>query len=126
MALNIERIKSQIRKAIQTAPFHLKLYRQEYESDGRGGKLYIGEQLVYEGDCLFDNSSDSAFSLIQSDAGVKLHQNSPYLIIVYEDENQVKENDYFEHEGSRFKVTKVTDILNQHIYWQVRLEEVKE
>lgn len=126
MALNIERIRKQVQKAIQVAPFEVAMKRFEYESDGRGGKLRKSEPVnAFTGTCLFDNSGDSPFGLVQSEAGRAETQSGPYLIVVYEDDNQIMEGDYFEYRGSRYEVVKVTNVLALNIYWQVRLKETK-
>lgn len=125
MALNIERIKNQVQKAIKVAPFSVTLKRQIYENDNWGGKVPLEVVDAFSGICLFDNSGDGAFSLTQSDAGREEQQAGPYLIVVYEKPNQILEEDYFEYGGSRFTVTKVTNILGLNIYLQVRLEETK-
>ena len=126
MALNIERIRKQIQKAIEVAPFNITLKRNVYESDGRGGKINTGTVVdTFTGICLFDNSGDGPFSLVQSDAGREKEQSGPYLIIVYENNEQVTEGDYFEYNGSRFEVTKATNVLALNIYWQVKLKETK-
>lgn len=126
MALNIERIRQQVRKAIQVAPFEICLKRQVFIEDEWGGKQRTDEvENAFVGTCLFDNSGDSSFNLIQSEAGRRLEQNGPYLIMVYENDTQVKEGDYFEYGGSRYEVTKATNILALNIYWQVRLKETQ-
>lgn len=126
MALNIERIRKQVQKAIQVAPFEVALKRAVYKDDGRGGKIKTGEVVdAFKGTCLFDNSGDGPFSLAQSEAGRVQEQGGPYLIIVYENDNQVTEGDYFEYAGSRYEVTKATNVLALNIYWQVRLKEIK-
>lgn len=125
MALNVERIRKQVQKAIEVAPFRVQMKRQVYEYDGYGGKKPSGEVDAFSGICLFDNSGDGPFSLVQSDAGREKEQNGPYLIIVYENPNQVLEDDFFEYGGSRYDVTKVTNVLGLNIYWQVKLKETK-
>lgn len=126
MALNIERIRKQVQKAIQVAPFSVAMKRVEYDSDGRGGKIRKDEPVdAFRGICLFDNSGDGAFSLTQSEAGREHQQSGPYLIVVYENEDQIKEGDYFECGGSRYEVTKATNVLALNIYWQVKLAETK-
>lgn len=127
MALNVERIRKQVQKAIEVAPFDISLKRKVYESDGRGGRYDTGKvNDAFTGICLFDNSGDGPFSLVQSEAGREKSQGGgPYLIIVYENDNQVQLEDYFEYGDSRFEVTKVTDVLTLHIYWKVQLKEVK-
>lgn len=126
MALNIERIRKQVQKAIQVAPFQISMKRQVYKDDGRGGKIKTGEVAdAFNGICLFDNSGDGPFSLVQSEAGREHEQSGPYLIVVYENDNQVTEGDYFEYNGSRFEVTKATNVLALNIYWQVKLKETK-
>ena len=126
MALNIERIRKQVQKAIQVAPFKVAMKRVVCESDGRGGTLRKGEPVdAFTGICLFDNSGDGAFSLSQSEAGRAQEQSGPYLIIVYENDEQVREGDYFEYGGSRYEVTKATNVLALNIYWQVKLREMR-
>lgn len=125
MALNVERVRKQVQKAIEVAPFHVEFTRIEYENDGRGGKIKVGPTEAYKGVCLFDNSGDAPFGLIRSDAGKEKEQSGPYLIMVYESDFQVTEGDYFEYAGSRFEVTKATNVLGLNIYWQVRLKETK-
>lgn len=126
MALNVERIRKQVQKAIQVAPFEVALKRVVYKDDGRGGKTRTGDVSdAFKGTCLFDNSGDGPFSLVQSEAGRMQEQSGPYLIMVYEDDSQVMEGDYFEYAGSRYTVTKATNILALNIYWQIRLKETK-
>ena len=126
MALNIERIRKQVQKAIQVAPFQISMKRHVYKDDGRGGKIKTGEVVdAFKGICLFDNSGDGPFGLVQSEAGREHEQSGPYLIIVYENDTQVTEGDYFEYNGSRFEVTKATNVLALNIYWQVKLKETK-
>lgn len=125
MALNVERIRNQVKKAIQVAPFELQMKRRVYKHDGRGGKIPLETVDAFSGICLFDNSGDGAFSLTQSDAGREEKQSGPYLIVIYEYPNQILEGDYFEYNGSIYTVTKVTNILALDIYLQVRLEETK-
>lgn len=126
MALNIERIRKQVQKAIQVAPFEVALKRVVCKNDGRGGKIKTGEIAdAFRGICLLDNSGDGPFSLVQSEAGREHEQSGPYLIIVYENDNQVEEGDYFEYGGSRYEVTKATNVLALNIYWQVKLKETK-
>lgn len=131
MALNVERIRKQVQKAIEVAPFNISLKRKVYESDGRGGRYDTGKvDDAFTGICLFDNSGDGPFSLVQSEAGREKAQGGdtvggPYLIIVYENDDQIRLEDYFEYGGSRYEVTKVTDVLTLHIYWKVQLKEIK-
>ena len=126
MALNVERIRKQVQKAIDVAPFQVTLQRRVYKDDGRGGKIRTDEITnSFTGSCLFDNSGDGAFSLVQSEAGKKHEQSGPYLIMVYESDNQVTEGDFFDYGGSRYEVTKATNVLALNIYWQVRLTETK-
>lgn len=126
MAMNVSRIRKQVQKAIEVAPFSLQLKRDERESDGRGGTLSTGNVIdVFEGTCLFDNSGDGPFSLVQSDGGREKEQAGPYLIVVYEDNVDIQLGDYFEYGGSRYEVAKVTNVLALNIYWQIKLEETK-
>lgn len=126
MALNTERIRQQIKKAIQVAPFGVSMKRVVYDDDGRGGRIRRDEPVnAFVGSCLFDNSGDSPFGLVQSEAGREHQQSGPYLIIVYEHDSQVMEGDYFDYRGSRYEVTKVTNVLALNIYWQVKLKETK-
>lgn len=126
MALNIERIRNQVQKAIQVAPFEVTMKRIVFEDDGRGGVIRKDEPVdAFVGMCLFDNSGDVSFSRYRYDGGQSEEQSGPYLIIVYENDDQIKEGDYFEHRGSRYEVTKVTNVLALNIYWQVKLREVK-
>ena len=126
MALNVERVRKQVQKAIEVAPFFVTMKRISYKSDGRGGKIRDGDpQDAFKGICLFDNSGDGPFSLVSSEAGRLESQEGPYLIIVYESDDQVIEGDYFEYGGSRYLVTKATNVLALDIYWQVKLEETK-
>ncbi len=125
MALNVERVRKQVRKAIQVAPFHVQMKRQVYEHDGYGGQKPLDVVDAFSGICLFDNSGDGPFSLVQSDAGREKEQSGPYLIVVYESPNQILEEDFFEYGGSRYEVTKVTNVLALNIYWQVKLKETK-
>lgn len=126
MALNVLRIRNQVQKAIDVAPFEITLKRQVYVDDGRGGKINTHSDIdAFSGTCLFDNSGDGPFSLVQSEAGKEYRQGGPYLIIVYENDNQVAEGDYFEYGGSRYEVTKATNVLALNIYWQVKLKETK-
>ena len=100
MALNIERIRKQVQKAIQVAPFNVQMKRQLYVDDGRGGKTPTEIVDAFSGMCLFDNSGDGAFGLIQSDAGREKEQSGPYLIVVYKGVNQILEDDFFEYGGN--------------------------
>ena len=126
MALNVERIKKQVQKAIQVAPFLVTMKRRVYLDDGRGGKIKTNDVVdAFQGICLFDNSGDGAFSLVQSEAGREHEQEGPYLIIVYENDEQIMEGDFFEYGGSRYEVTKKTNVLALNIYWQVKLKETK-
>lgn len=125
MALNVERIRKQVQKAIEVAPFNVQMKRQVYQHDGHGGKTPLDIVDAFSGICLFDNSGDGPFSLVQSDAGREKEQSGPYLIVVYESPNQILEEDFFEYGGSRYEVTKVTNVLALNIYWQVRLKETK-
>ncbi len=126
MALNIERVKEQVRKAIKVAPFSLQLKREVVKPDGRGGFIKTGEvKTVFNGECLFDNSGDSPFGLIRTEAGRAEKQDGPYMIIVCDDSTSIEIGDFFEFESSRFEVTKVTNVLAMNIYWQVKLKEVK-
>ena len=125
MALNIERIRKQVKKAIEVAPFNVQMKRQVYEHDGYGGKKPLDVVDAFSGICLFDNSGDGPFSLVQSDGGREKEQSGPYLIVVYETPNQILEEDFFEYAGSRYEVIKVTNVLALNIYYQVRLMETK-
>ena len=126
MALNIERIRNQVQKAIAVAPFQVAMKRIEYEDDGRGGRIRKDDPVdAFVGTCLFDNSGDGAFSLSQSDAGRSQEQGGPYLIVVHGGGAQIAEGDYFDYNGSRYEVTKVTNVLGLNIYWQVKLKEMK-
>lgn len=126
MALNVERIKKQVQRAIQVAPFQVTLKRRVYLDDGRGGKIKTNDvEDAFAGICLFDNSGDGPFSLVQSEAGKEYEQSGPYLIVVYENDNQIMEGDFFEYGGSRYEVTKKTNVLALNIYWQVKLKETK-
>ena len=126
MALNVERIRKQVQKAIEVAPFTVTMKRRVYIDDGRGGKVKTDKvEDAFVGVCLFDNSGDGSFGLVQSEAGKQLEQSGPYLIIVYSEDSQIMEGDYFEYDGSRYEVTKKTNVLALNIYWQVKLKETK-
>lgn len=126
MALNIDRIRKQVQKAIEVAPFNVSLKRHVIENDGRGGEIDTGELAdAFTGICLFDNSGSGPFSLVQSEAGRERSLNGPYLIIVYENDAQIKVDDFFEYGGSRYEVTNATNVLALNIYWKVLLKEVK-
>ena len=124
MALVVERIREQVRKAIEVAPFYVEMMRPVYDNDGRGGKILTDRAVkAYVGSCLFDNSGDGPFSVAVSDAGRRSEQSGPYLIIVYENDDQIREGDFFVYRGGRYDVTKVTNVLGLNIYWQVKLQE---
>lgn len=125
MTLNVERIKKQVQKAIEVAPFYVQMKREISDDDGYGGKINSRTADAYSGICLFDNSGDGAFSLIQSDAGREKEQSGPYLIVVCNGPDEILEGDFFEYNGSRYEVTKVTNVLALNIYWQVKLKEIK-
>ena len=98
MALNVERIRKQVQKAIDVAPFQVTLQRRVYEDDGRGGRIRTDKITTsFTGSCLFDNSGDGPFSLVQSEAGKKHEQSAGQCRTVFVGNGQQKRKQLYEY-----------------------------
>ncbi|MBU3131592.1 hypothetical protein KPL40_03935 [Clostridium gasigenes] len=101
--INETRIKQQVKKAISIKPIHIKLMRNEKISNGmRGGSEKPA--LVKELDVFLDDSKHNLISETTKEAGsFKRTKGISMLAVV--DDIEIKEGDYFEVKGSKYRVT---------------------
>lgn len=111
MSLNVERIKQQAKKAISIMPTTINLKRIEKIDDGMGGYIEKEEPTnVGTFDGFIDDSNTSTLIDRTSDSGTVKINRSITLIAVCED-FEIKDNDYFEARGRKYKVVYATTLV---------------
>ncbi|MBE6067763.1 MAG: hypothetical protein E7211_08735 [Clostridium lundense] len=109
MSLNEARIKQKVKKSISIMPTNINLKRIEKIDDGMGG--YIEQEIdVATFDGLIDDSNHSVYIDRMNEAGTIKRTRSITLLAVCED-FEIKDNDYFEAKGRKYKVAYATTLL---------------
>lgn len=125
MTYDLNYVKSQVRRVIDTAPTHVTIARDGFIPDGYGGRIKQPNQVVKSDlRVLFDNASSPNLTVGVSDAGRVFTENSIRLFVLYEQDLVIKRDDIVKilASGRRFKVTEVNNILEQNILLEVKLE----
>lgn len=111
MSLNVERIKQQVKKAIAIMPTTINLKRIEKIDDGMGGYIEKEEPTnVGTFDGFIDDSKISNLIDKVNDAGTVKINRQITLIAVCEG-FEIKDNDYFEAKGRKYKVVYATTLV---------------
>lgn len=126
MTYDINYVKAQVRRAIETAPTQIKVTRDAWISDGYGGKKRDpkGSNVLENATCLFDNTMAPDLLSNATDAGRIFAQNGIKLFIMYEDGHDIKPADTVTviQSGRRYRVVEVHNILEQNIVIELKLE----
>lgn len=126
MTYDINYVKAQVRRAIETAPTQIKVTRDAWISDGYGGKKRDpkGSNVLENATCLFDNTMAPDLLSNATDAGRIFAQNGIKIFIMYEDGNAIKPADTITviQSGRRYRVVEVHNILEQNIVIELKLE----
>lgn len=125
MTYDLNYVKAQVRRVIDTAPTHVQITREGFIPDGYGGRIKQPNQVVKSDlRVLFDNASSPNLTIGVSDAGRVFTENSIRLFVLYEQDLVIKRDDIVKimASGRRFKVTEVNNILEQNILLEVKLE----
>lgn len=126
MTYDINYVKAQVRRAIETAPTQIKVTRDAWISDGYGGKKRDpkGSNVLENATCLFDNTMAPDLLSNATDAGRIFAQNGIKIFIMYEDGHEIKPADTVTviQSGRRYRVVEVHNILEQNIVIELKLE----
>lgn len=126
MTYDINYVKAQVRRAIETAPTQIKVTRDAWISDGYGGKKRDpkGSNVLENATCLFDNTMAPDLLSNATDAGRIFAQNGIKIFIMYEDGHDIKPADTVTviQSGHRYRVVEVHNILEQNIVIELKLE----
>lgn len=126
MTYDINYVKAQVRRAIETAPTQIKVTRDAWVSDGYGGKKRDpkGSNVLENATCLFDNTMAPDLLSNATDAGRIFAQNGIKIFIMYEDGHDIKPADTVTviQSGRRYRVVEVHNILEQNIVIELKLE----
>lgn len=126
MTYDINYVKAQVRRAIETAPTQIKVTRDAWISDGYGGKKRDpkGSNVLENATCLFDNTMVPDLLSNATDAGRIFAQNGIKIFIMYEDGHDIKPADTVTviQSGRRYRVVEVHNILEQNIVIELKLE----
>lgn len=126
MTYDINYVKAQVRRAIETAPTQIKVTRDAWISDGYGGKKRDpkGSNVLENATCLFDNTMVPDLLSNATDAGRIFAQNGIKIFIMYEDGHDIKPADTVTvlQSGRRYRVAEVHNILEQNIVIELKLE----
>lgn len=126
MTYDINYVKAQVRRAIETAPTQIKVTRDAWISDGYGGKKRDpkGSNVLENTTCLFDNTMTPDLLSNATDAGRIFAQNGIKIFIMYEDGHDIKPADTVTviQSGRRYRVVEVHNILEQNIVIELKLE----
>lgn len=126
MTYDINYVKAQVRRAIETAPTQIKVTRDAWISDGYGGKKRDpkGSNVLENATCLFDNATGPDLLSNATDAGRIFAQNGIRIFIMYDDGAAIKPVDTVKviQSGRRYRVVEVHNILEQNIVIELKLE----
>lgn len=126
MSYDINYVKSQVRRAIETAPTKIKIIRTSWASDGYGGKKRDKSNEVVADDlvCLVDNSTVPDLLSNATDAGRIFAQNGVKIFIMYDEGKIIRKADIVEIKNSnrRYRVVEVHNLLEQNILIELKLE----
>lgn len=126
MTYDINYVKAQVRRVIETAPTQIKVTRDAWISDGYGGKKRDpkGSNVLENATCLFDNTMAPDLLSNATDAGRIFAQNGIKIFIMYEDGHEIKPADTVTviQSGRRYRVVEVHNILEQNIVIELKLE----
>lgn len=124
VGINIPYVKSQVNRVIKAAPTWVKNERQDWVSDGYGGRLKDGDPyLVGEGfEALFHNAGSPKIQVLVSMGGKQEQESSLKLYVLYDDDIDIKIDDWWLHNGTTYRFANVTNILELNIMYEVQLE----
>lgn len=126
MSYDLHYIKGQVRRAIEAAPTRINVTRDEWVSDGYGGKKRgtKGGSILSGATCLFDNATGPDLLSNATDAGRIFAQNGVRIFIMYDDGAEIKPADTITviQSSRRYRVVEVHNILEQNIVIELRLE----
>lgn len=126
MSYDINYVKSQVRRAIETAPTKIKIIRNSWVSDGYGGKKRDKSSEVVADDlvCLVDNSTVPDLLSNATDAGRIFAQNGVKIFIMYDEGKIIRKSDIVEIKNSnrKYRVVEVHNLLEQNILIELKLE----
>nr|DAV59443.1 MAG TPA: hypothetical protein [Caudoviricetes sp.] len=126
MTYDVNYVKNQVRRAIETAPTKIKIIRNSWVSDGYGGKKRDKSNEVVADDlvCLVDNSTVPDLLSNATDAGRIFAQNGVKIFILYDEGKIIERADIVEIKNSkrRYRVVETHNILEQNILIELKLE----
>nr|DAW77488.1 MAG TPA: hypothetical protein [Caudoviricetes sp.] len=126
MSYDVNYVKNQVRRAIETAPTKIKVLRNSWVSDGYGGKKRDKANEVVADDlvCLVDNSTVPDLLSNSTDAGRIFAQNGVKIFILYEEGKDIRRADIIEikNSGRRYRVVETHNLLEQDILIELKLE----
>lgn len=119
--INVERIRKQVRKAIDALPTEIRLKRKEKIDDGYGG--YIQQEVDVKTFNAFINFDSPSIVISNNDSGNITKLKSITLLAVYDATFEIRKDDYFISNGIKYRVKYP---LNPYdIYWECELEVVE-
>ena len=120
--LNTESIKRKVSVAISNAPTTVNINRQLYVDDGIGGRLKDREETFYDVVGLLDNSGSTKYRHYKDDPGRREDNVQSKFYLVCNDYYKPEIGDYFTIDNVKYVIGGYQDILNLHIYWDIKLE----
>ena len=120
--LNTDSIKRKVSVAISNAPTTIDINRQVYIDDGIGGKVKDRVDTFYNVVGLLDNSSSTKYRHYKDDPGKREDNVQSTFYLVCNDYYSPEIGDYFTIDNIKYVIGGYQDILNLHIYWDIKLE----
>ena len=118
--INVERLRRQVKKAIDAVPIEIVLKRLEEVDDGYGGNKTSEVDVKTLNVMISFNKSSANISI--NDAGENLMLRNMELMSAYDPTYEIKQGDYFDYQGFRYKVT--FPINNFNAFWKCSIEVV--
>lgn len=124
VGINISYAKSQVRRVIASAPTKVNNYRQDWLSDGFGGRIKDGApKPVGEGFyALFDNASSPKINILVSMGGKQEQENGLRLFAECGEGVDPRIDDTWVHNGITYRFSNVTNILELDVLYEITLE----
>jgi hypothetical protein len=119
--INIERIKNQVQRAIDTLPVQINLKRLHVIDDGYGGKITSEINVATFNGFLEDNALNPAITI--NDAGTIQTMRNINLTAVINEGYTIETGDYFTVNGTKYIVQYISNQYN--IFWLCNLEVEK-